>query len=829
MTLGQRSASTAPCALGGAHQSALQTRGLISVAPRPLGGLAPAAAAAPRQQRLQRQSASVRAAASAASAASAAGASSSGPVLLWLKRDLRLDDHPGWHQPRDAPGLVPVFCFDPARYAHLVLPCGGAEALCRALAALDRSLRRRGSGLVLRVGRWEEQLPALAAELGASRVLAEQEVESAWCEGVEGVAAALPPGAALHQWTAPLFAAHADDFRELKQQQPAMNEPLPPPAKLPPLTAPVAEAAGDGSAVQGWSAVQLRQLAAEAYRSQLSPLLVSQGYGSASAAAGNTAGASCSNTASGSFSEEEAGGEVIDRLPETSGSSSSGSGSGSSGAGAAAGSTAAWEAELAAEIAAGEGPVLESLGRYLRHLETTAASSGGSSKATVGGGSSDEEEAERQQAALAAAVAAFDLPQTPDGCFPALFGRALQLGVVSKRRVHAEAAAILAQQPEQAWPAGRPLAQLAWLLTSSGGAAARARRQKKAAAAAAAAEAKDFHEQMAAARQGRPAHGGTIHHWRWRGLLTDYLAAEAPAGASDPSRPAILLCHGFGAFGEHYRANVAALAAQGFDVYAPTLPGYGRAEKPVLPYGQGLWRDFLADFVQQVVRRPVMVAGNSIGGFISASMAADYPGLVAGLVLLNSAGPLVEGYAPPVPPAVAKPPPAFVANAVSQGMFAFLEGDVERQLRRVYPVRPDRADSWLGGEIVRAARDPGALGVLRSVFYLPPPHALNYLVAEKFGGPTLVLQGVKDPLINAKQRAQELRRFCPNAEVVELDAGHCPHDEVPDLVNSHLLRFVRDAVMPSMAQRGSSSMSGSGSGGDGGSGVAAAGAAAAAR
>lgn len=40
----------------------------------------------------------------------------------------------------------------------------------------------------------------------------------------------------------------------------------------------------------------------------------------------------------------------------------------------------------------------------------------------------------------------------------------------------------------------------------------------------------------------------------------------------------------------------------------------------------------------QVVRQPVVVAGNSIGGFISASMAGDYPGLVEGLVLLNSAG-----------------------------------------------------------------------------------------------------------------------------------------------------------------------------------------------
>jgi len=45
--------------------------------------------------------------------------------------------------------------------------------------------------------------------------------------------------------------------------------------------------------------------------------------------------------------------------------------------------------------------------------------------------------------------------------------------------------------------------QLGWLLTSSGGAIALQRRQRKAAAAAAAAEAKDFHEQMAAGREGR--------------------------------------------------------------------------------------------------------------------------------------------------------------------------------------------------------------------------------------------------------------------------------------------------------------------------------------
>lgn len=69
----------------------------------------------------------VRAEAAAASPAAAAATASSGPVLLWLKRDLRLDDHPGWHQSLAAAGAAPVFCFDPDRYAHLVLPRGGAE------------------------------------------------------------------------------------------------------------------------------------------------------------------------------------------------------------------------------------------------------------------------------------------------------------------------------------------------------------------------------------------------------------------------------------------------------------------------------------------------------------------------------------------------------------------------------------------------------------------------------------------------------------------------------------------------------------------------------
>ena len=65
-------------------------------------------------------------------------------------------------------------------------------------------------------------------------------------------------------------------------------------------------------------------------------------------------------------------------------------------------------------------------------------------------------------------------------------------------------------------------------------------------------------------------------------------------------------------------------------VYAPTIPGFGRSEKPALPYTQGLWQAFLREFVVELVRRPVVVAGNSIGGYLSACLAGGSPRLVKG-------------------------------------------------------------------------------------------------------------------------------------------------------------------------------------------------------
>lgn len=92
-------------------------------------------------------------------------------AILWLRRDLRLHDHPALQAARsDADHLVAVFCFD-----HRLL--GGrhrsgprTQFMLECLADLDGSLRRVGSRLVVRHGPPEREIPALARETNANAV-----------------------------------------------------------------------------------------------------------------------------------------------------------------------------------------------------------------------------------------------------------------------------------------------------------------------------------------------------------------------------------------------------------------------------------------------------------------------------------------------------------------------------------------------------------------------------------------------------------------------------------------------------------------------------------
>ena len=279
--------------------------------------------------------------------------------------------------------------------------------------------------------------------------------------------------------------------------------------------------------------------------------------------------------------------------------------------------------------------------------------------------------------------------------------------------------------------------------------------------------------------------------WSYAGHPVHAIAA-APA---DPDGPAILLVHGFGASTDHWRHNIPVLA-QRHEVHAIDLLGFGRSAKPAeLAYGGPLWRDQLAAYVTERIGRPTVLVGNSLGGFSALAAGAALGDQAAGVVLLNAAGPFSDEQAPPkgwgaitrqtIAGALLKSP------VLQRLLFENLRrpATIRRTLNQVY-VDKTNVDEALVEAIRRPSLDPGAFGVFRTVFDIPRGQPLDELFAQ-LTCPLLLLWGIRDPWINAVGRRAAFQRHAPagTSEVV-LEAGHCPHDEVPDQVNAALLDWI---------------------------------------
>ena len=92
-------------------------------------------------------------------------------ALVWLRRDLRLHDHPALRAALDGhETVIPVFCFDDGLIGGRHASGPRTQFLLDCLAELDDGLRSRGSRLFVRRGRPERELAELAGTAGAEAV-----------------------------------------------------------------------------------------------------------------------------------------------------------------------------------------------------------------------------------------------------------------------------------------------------------------------------------------------------------------------------------------------------------------------------------------------------------------------------------------------------------------------------------------------------------------------------------------------------------------------------------------------------------------------------------
>lgn len=120
-------------------------------------------------------------------------------------------------------------------------------------------------------------------------------------------------------------------------------------------------------------------------------------------------------------------------------------------------------------------------------------------------------------------------------------------------------------------------------------------------------------------------------------------ARGVPGGPQAPVT-AVLLCHGFTGSPQSVRPWAQDLAGAGLTVSVPRLPGHGTHWRDLAGTG---WADWLAAVDAELSRlrargERVVVGGLSMGGALALRLAADRPGDVAGLMLVNPAVALTD-------------------------------------------------------------------------------------------------------------------------------------------------------------------------------------------
>ena len=262
-------------------------------------------------------------------------------------------------------------------------------------------------------------------------------------------------------------------------------------------------------------------------------------------------------------------------------------------------------------------------------------------------------------------------------------------------------------------------------------------------------------------------------------------------------RPLVLV-HGFGASIGHWRKNIPVLAAGGYQVFAIDLLGFGGSDKPPLDYTMELWEELLRDFWAAHVQTPAIFVGNSIGALLSLMVVAKHPDISAGGVLINCAGGLSHR------PHELNPPLRLAMGVFNRlvrskvtGRFVFNRVRQKSQIRRtLYQVYRDRqaVTDELVDLLYAPACDPGASEVFASVLCAPPGPTIAELLPQ-VKQPLLVIWGADDPwtpITGAKIFQQASAEGQPIQFAPVPNAGHCPHDESPEVVNQSILEWLAE-------------------------------------
>jgi 2-hydroxy-6-oxonona-2,4-dienedioate hydrolase len=267
-----------------------------------------------------------------------------------------------------------------------------------------------------------------------------------------------------------------------------------------------------------------------------------------------------------------------------------------------------------------------------------------------------------------------------------------------------------------------------------------------------------------------------------KGIQTRYLHA------GDRQKPALIMLHGVGGHAEAYIRNLKA-HSEHFSVWAIDMIGHGWTDKSDVDLEIAQYIDHLLRFMDAAGIEKAHISGESLGGWVAARFAIDYPERIERLVLNTAGGSQAD-------PVVMERLKTLSMRAATEPTWEFIKARVE----------------WLMADTSKAYDD---LVATRQAIYSQPgmPEAMrhnmvlqemevrqrNILRAQDYArikAPTLVIWTSDDPTADVTE-GRRMASMIPGALFTVMEGcGHWPQFEDPALFNAMHVDFLLGKPVP---------------------------------
>ena len=297
-----------------------------------------------------------------------------------------------------------------------------------------------------------------------------------------------------------------------------------------------------------------------------------------------------------------------------------------------------------------------------------------------------------------------------------------------------------------------------------------------------------------------------VNTWKWRNWEISWSLSNNLLKNSDIN---ILLIHGFGASKNHWRNNQNFLGNY-FNCYSIDLLGFGDSSQPAatldyefpknneVKYCFDLWASQITDFCNEIIREPVFLIGNSIGGVISLKSGEILKSNCKGLILIDCAqitmddkrlkknDILMNFLRPLIKTLVSK-------RFISQNLFnrAANPSTIKQILNQAYPSGKN-VNEELIQILYKPSQRAGSTEAFRGFINLFDDYLATDLF-EKVETDIHLIWGEKDPWESLEEAKQWLDKYdeIKSLNIIR-DAGHCPHDENPEETNNLILKIIQE-------------------------------------